>query len=365
MLYYQRIDPTVIGIVLALSCISFLIAFSNYDSDYVLLTTKGFHLLLAFSVMVGVSIIPFHMILSMVPFFYVALLSALLYVEFFGAVGKGAKRWLEIGVLSGQPSEFIKGLIPLLFAFYFSNRPLSISLKDFVVLGFFLLLPIILIARQPDFGTAAFVFLIAAGCYFLAGIRASYILFSGLITVITFPLLWFFYLSEYQIQRIKVFLNIDNNALNEGYHILQSKIAIGSGGFFGNGFGRGTQTQLNFIPEFHTDFVFASFSEDFGMVGGLLLIALFSMLIARLLQAAKAIEHNSERIFVSGVACMLFLSCFFNIGMVIGILPVVGVPLPWLSYGGSSLLAISATLGVAMGIIAPHRSGGIARHYAQ
>ncbi|MDI9348051.1 MAG: rod shape-determining protein RodA [Methylacidiphilales bacterium] len=348
--------------VVLLASFSLIIVIPNIENNYFMVVTKIFQLSIAIILVFLFSIIPFHMILSLVPISYIIVVSSLVYVEFFGLVGKGATRWIQIGNLSGQPSEFLKAMIPLIFSYYFASRPLRVTGLDIIRLSFLILTPVILIALQPDFGTAIFIVLVTVGCMFLSGIKHRYLIGGLLTSVVTFPLLWIFYLSEYQKQRIKVFLNIDSDPLGSGYHILQSKIAIGSGGILGLGLGNGTQTQLNYIPEFHTDFIFATFCEDFGLVGALVLITVYIQLIVRLIIATNTIENNSERVFVGGVAVVLLLSCFFNIGMVIGILPVVGMPLPWMSYGGSSLISTASIIGIAMGIVAGYRRGRVATY---
>ena len=349
--FISRVEVPIFFPTITICFIGLMLTISTASSDYTIAFIKGFHLLLGIICLIAISLVPFQMILSLVPIVFILCVAALVGVEFLGVVGKGAKRWLEIGPFTIQPSEIMKGLVPLMIAYYFSDRPLNPTLKDVLKLFFILLIPISLIAIQPDFGTALFVFAIALGCVFLSGIKLRHLAYfiSGIVAIL--PLLWFFYFNEYQKKRILVYLNLESDPLDSGYHILQSKIAIGSGGFFGLGWGQGPQTHLNFIPEFHTDFVFATFCEEYGLIGATLLLSLYYYLIRRLILACYDLEYNSERIVVGGVAMIILLSCFLNLGMVAGLLPVVGVPLPWMSYGGSSTLIVSILVGITMGII--------------
>lgn len=351
---FQRLEYSIFLPTVLISIVGLLLALTTTAGDATIPIIKGFHIVLGLICLIGISLIPFQVILSLVPSLFIICIVALIGVELIGIVGKGAKRWLEIGPATIQPSEIMKALTPLVIAYYFSNRPLNPNLSDLFRLLLILILPIILIAKQPDFGTSIFIFMIAFGCIFFSGIQTKHLISFMVIISSLLPLLWFFYFNAYQKKRILVYLNPEADPLNAGYHILQSKIAIGSGGIFGLGWGQGSQTQLNFIPEFHTDFVFATFCEEFGLIGALILLGVYYYLIRVLILTCYQLEHNAERIAVGGVALILLLSCFLNIGMVIGLLPVVGVPLPWMSYGGSSTLTSFILVGIAMGIVNKH-----------
>jgi len=273
----------------------------------------------------------------------------LIAVALFGDVSKGARRWLDIGIMRAQPSELMKIAVPLMLAWYFQNREAALRLRDFGIAALLLLLPVGLIARQPDLGTAILV--LAAGFYviFLAGL--SWKVLVGLVAaaLAAAPLAWTF-LHDYQRARIITLLDPEKDPLGKGFHIIQSTIAIGSGGVFGKGWGQGTQAQLEFIPERHTDFIFSVLSEEFGLVGNVALLVLYSLLIGRGLMIAAQAPTVFTRLLAGAITLIFFTYAFVNMGMVSGILPVVGVPLPFVSYGGTALVTLFAGIGILMSI---------------
>lgn len=276
-------------------------------------------------------------------------LALLLAVALFGEVSNGARRWLHIGVTRIQPSELMKIAVPLMLAWYLDRHEAALRLKNFAVAALFLLVPVGLIVRQPDLGTALLVS--AAGFYtlFLAGI--GWRILAGLAGAMAAaaPLLWSA-LHDYQRQRILTLLDPTQDPLGAGYHIIQSTIAVGSGGWFGKGWLRGTQTHLDFLPERSTDFIFAVFAEEFGLLGSLLLLALFLLVIGRGLAIALRAPTLFTRLLAGSLTLTFFTYAFVNLGMVSGILPVVGVPLPLLSYGGTSLVTICLVFGILMNV---------------
>jgi rod shape determining protein RodA len=316
------------------------------------------NLLMAILIMWVTSRIPIKWLEKISLWVYLAGVVLLLAVTFFGQVKKGARRWLNIGVVI-QPSEIMKIAMPMMLAWYFQRREEMVQLKDFGIALIFLLLPTVLIAKQPDLGTAILV--LAAGLYviILAGLPWKFILpfvgagVIGILFILIFgnsicakgvswPLL-----QSYQQHRICTLLNPGSDPLGKGFHTLQSMIAIGSGGAFGKGWMKGTQTHLEFIPEKHTDFIFAVFSEEFGLIGNVVLLILFLLLIQRGLQIASTAPNLYTRLLGGSVTLIFFTYAFVNMGMVSGLLPVVGVPLPFISYGGTAL----ATLGFGVGIL--------------
>ena len=280
---------------------------------------------------------------------YLAGLLLLIAVALFGDVSKGARRWLNLGFMRAQPSELMKIAMPLLLAWYFQQREAMPRLRDYAIAAFMLLLPVALIARQPDLGTAVLV--LAAGFYviFFAGLSWKIMIGMVVAAAAAAPLAWTM-LHDYQRNRIITLLDPEKDPLGKGFHIIQSTIAIGSGGIFGKGWREGTQAQLEFIPERHTDFIFAVFSEEFGLLGNLLLLLLYALLIGRGLLIAANAATLFSRLLAGAVTMIFFTYAFVNMGMVSGILPVVGVPLPLISYGGTALVTLFIGIGILMSI---------------
>ncbi len=282
------------------------------------------------------------------PIFFLSLLF-LIIVPFVGTEIYGAIRWVKIAGFSLQPSEFIKFTIILALAKYFhSNTDQSnIFIKRFILPLIILLIPVLIVAAQPDLGTAIIIFIGGVSIFWLAGLSYRYFISGGLIFILSIPLLWQ-YLKDYQKERVYTFFNPERDPLGNGYHILQSKIALGSGGVLGKGYLAGTQSHLNFLPEMHTDFIFTMFGEEFGFVGVMVLILLYAGLVFLSIKMSLESRSYFGRYLSLGVTNVFFIYIFVNISMVTGLLPVVGVPLPLVSYGGSSMLAIMGGFGLLM-----------------
>ena len=280
---------------------------------------------------------------------YIVGVALLIGVALFGEIVNGARRWLHIGVTRIQPSEMLKIAVPLMLAWYFHRHEATLRAWDFMVAGILLMVPVLLIAKQPDLGTAILV--LAAGCYVIFFAGLSWKVIAGLVVIglaSLFPL-WSL-LHDYQRRRILTLLDPTTDPLGAGYHIIQSTIAVGSGGLFGKGWLKGTQTHLEFIPERHTDFIFAVFSEEFGLVGNCVLLLLYLLLIARGLMIAANAPTFFSRLLAGAVTLIFFTYAFVNMGMVSGILPVVGVPLPFVSYGGTAIVTLFVGIGILMSI---------------
>lgn len=274
----------------------------------------------------------------------------LLAVLLVGDVGKGAQRWLDLGIMRFQPSEIMKLAVPMMVSYYISRHPLPPTFMQ-IIKGFVLVLvPTLLIAKQPDLGTA--ILIAASGVFVLFLSGMSWRLVIAALTAIGafLPVLWFFLMKDYQRQRVLTFLNPESDPLGSGYHIIQSKIAIGSGGLWGKGWLHGTQSQLEFLPERHTDFIFAVLSEEFGLIGVICLLLLYLAIITRGLYLATQAQTAFSRLLGGAIMLTFFVYVFVNIGMVSGILPVVGVPLPLVSYGGTSIVTLMAGFGILMAI---------------
>jgi len=314
---------------------------------------------LAFIAMWAVALVPPRQWLKLAPFLYVCGVILLLGVEFFGETSKGATRWLHLGVVRIQPSEMLKLTLPMMLAWYFDKRDGKMRIHDFVVAAVLLAIPFILIVRQPDLGTALLVLMSGFFIMYFAGLSFKLLIPGVLVLVLAVGAVVYYetdicqpgvdwvVLHEYQKNRICTLLDPTTDPLGKGFHTIQSMIAIGSGGVYGKGYMQGTQSHLDFIPERTTDFIYAVYAEEFGLYGGILVLILFSLLIVRGLVIASQASTQFGRLLAGTLSLMFFVYVFVNIGMVTGILPVVGVPLPFLSYGGTALL----TLGVASGLL--------------
>lgn len=293
--------------------------------------------------------IPPHRLASLAVPLYLVGIVLLVAVALFGDISKGARRWLDLGFMRAQPSEIMKIAMPLLLAWFFHQRTTHLRSSDFFIAALLLLVPAGLIMRQPDLGTAVLV--LAAGFYviFFAGLPWKILVGMVLTALAAAPVAWNF-LHDYQRNRILTLLDPEKDPLGKGFHIIQSTIAIGSGGVFGKGWREGTQAQLEFIPERHTDFIFAVFAEEFGLMGNMLLLVLYGFLIGRGLMIAAQATSLFGRLLAGAITMIFFTYVFVNIGMVSGILPVVGVPLPLVSYGGTSLVTLFIGIGILMSI---------------
>lgn len=282
---------------------------------------------------------------------YILTIILLLAVMFGGKMVSGSRRWLPLGPFGFQPSELAKIAIILVMARYFNRRLPSppMRLKELLAPMGLVLLPVLLIVRQPDLGSGLLVLLVALSMILFVGVNWRTLLVSTLSLVLASPLIWHF-LKDYQRQRVLTFLNPEQDPLGAGYHIIQSKIAVGSGQFWGKGFLHGTQSQLQFLPEQHTDFVFSVFAEEWGFIGSTFLLLLFTGVTLWGLQIARDCKENFGHLLALGVTSLIFWQFFINLGMVTGLLPVVGIPLPLFSYGGSSLITTLLGVGFLLNI---------------
>ncbi len=280
---------------------------------------------------------------------YLVGIGMLLAVEFFGASGGGAERWLRVGPVQMQPSEFMKIAVVLALARYFHIVPYDrISSPRYLIIPTGLVaIPVLLVLRQPDLGTALLICFAAVGMLFAAGVRIWYFVAVGVAGLAAIPAGWYT-LKDYQRARIMTFLDPESDPMGAGYHIMQSKIAFGSGGISGRGFLKGTQAHLDFLPEKHTDFIFTTLAEEFGMTGGMFFLTLCFAVLAYSIMVSVRIGHSFGRLLAMGIAITFFLYISINVAMAMGLIPVVGVPLPLVSYGGTSMLAVMGGFGLLM-----------------
>ncbi len=307
------------------------------------------NMLIGLSVMWAVAQLPPQKLMRFAVPLYVLGVVLLLLVFLFGVKVNGAKRWLPLGFTRIQPSEVLKIAMPLMLAWYFHKHEAALKFRHYAVAGLLLIIPFALIAKQPDLGTAILVG--AAGFYviFFAGLPWKVIVGMVVAAATAAPFVWTM-LHDYQRKRILTLIDPSTDPLGSGYHIIQATIAIGSGGAFGKGWLGGTQTHLEFIPERHTDFIFAVFSEERGLLGNSILVVLYTMLIARGMMIAANASTLFSRVLAGSITLSFFTYAFVNMGMVSGILPVVGVPLPFMSYGGTALVTLFLALGILMSI---------------
>jgi len=339
--------PLFIGLMLA-AILSFVILYSTGDQDLSVLVRQGARVGLAFALMTALAHVhPYHFKRYSAVLFGIGIL-LLVAVLLTGQIGKGAQRWLDLG-FRFQPSEMIKITTPMMIAWFLSQYPLPPKLKQLAVAGLLILIPTFLIAVQPDLGTAILVASSGAGVLFFAGLSWTFIFAVAATLAALLPVLWHF-MRGYQRDRVMMLINPEADPLGRGYHIIQSKIAIGSGGIYGKGWLHSTQSELNFLPDSSTDFIFAVFAEEFGLFGCVGLLILYLLIIARCLYIASQAQDTYCRLLASSLAFTFFVYVFVNIGMVIGILPVVGVPLPLISYGGTSIVTLLAGFGILMSI---------------
>jgi rod shape determining protein RodA len=284
------------------------------------------------------------------PYVYVVGIVLLLVVDILGAIGKGAQRWLDLGFIRFQPSEVMKLAVPMLCAWYLHERPLPPTIPTLAVLGAIILVPAGLIAPQPDLGTAILVTIGGGLLVIMAGLSIWFMVGAAAVAGAGAWVGWVYFLHDYQRLRVLTFLDPEVDPRGAGYHIIQSQIAIGSGGLFGKGWMHGSQSQLEYLPERHTDFIFAVIGEEFGLLGLTILMLLYLFVVARALYLASQTQDTFTRLLSSSLALTFFVYIFINTGMVSGLLPVVGVPLPLVSYGGTSMVTLLASFGILMAL---------------
>lgn len=336
-------------LVTILLVVGTLILYSASGASTERITVHIINIAIAVAIMWVAANVPLHYLARIALPLYLFGLILLIIVEVIGVEAKGAQRWLNLGFMRIQPSEVMKIAVPMMLAWYFDRYEAVLRFSNFVTATILVIVPVLLIARQPDLGTALLV--AAAGFYvlFLAGLSMRLLFGIMVAGIAALPFLWHS-LHDYQRQRILTLIDPMQDPLGAGYHTIQSTIAMGSGGFLGKGWLNGTQSQLEFLPERSTDFIFAVFGEEFGLLGNLILITLFALLIARGLVIAANAPTMFSRLLAGGITLTFFTYVFVNMGMVGGLLPVVGVPLPLISYGGTALVTLLFGVGLLMSI---------------
>ncbi len=344
-----HLDALLLFSLVALSTLGLFVLYSSAGGDDQLVLRQCIRLGIAFGAMALVAQLRPQWLQRWTPWLYGVGLLLLLAVLLVGDIGKGAQRWLDLGFVRFQPSEMMKLAVPMMVAWYLSDKRLPPSPSRLLIAGALIVVPVLLIAKQPDLGTSLLIGSSGFFVLFLAGL--SWRLLGGL-TVLAgagAPVLWHF-MHDYQRQRVITFLDPEQDPLGAGYHIIQSKIAIGSGGLFGKGWLNGTQAHLEFLPERSTDFIFAVLGEEFGLFGIAVLLLIYSFIIIRCVYIATQAQDTYSRLLGGSLAMTFFIYIIVNTGMVTGLLPVVGLPLPMVSYGGTSMVTMMAGFGILTSI---------------
>ncbi len=344
-----HIDLPLFTSILLLIVMGLFVLFSAGNENPSIITQQILRYILGFVVMLILAQIPPRYYRAIAPWLFALGLLMLVAVMLVGVVQNGARRWLHVGLFRFQPSEIMKVAMPMMLAWYLSEKKLPPKLWVLAICGLILLIPIALILKQPDLGTALMILVSGASVLLLAGMRWRIILILVLLAAVSMPLVWK-HMHDYQRARVITFLDPQRDPLGSGYHIIQSKIAIGSGGFFGKGWLHGTQSHLEFLPEHATDFIFAVIGEEFGLIGGIVLICVILAITLRCLYISSQAQDTFSRLLAGSLTILFFISFFVNIGSVTGILPVVGIPLPLVSYGGTAMVTFLASFGIIMSI---------------
>jgi rod shape determining protein RodA len=343
-----HLDLALVGPVVIVCVIGVILLYSASDGSIDMVLKQLMRMSIGMMLMLGIAQVSPRVLFKLSPFIYLFGISLLVAVHFSGDSSGGASRWLDIGLVRFQPSEVMKIALPLMLAAIVSNRPLPPSTKSIFLCCFLLAVPVFMIYDQPDLGTALLVAFSGLIVLFLAGISWRFIRYFFLFSLCAAPLVWFL-IHSYQRERILTLFNPERDPLGAGYHIIQSKIAIGSGGLYGKGWLNGTQSHLEFLPERATDFI-AVYCEEFGLMGVLMLLSAYFLVIFRGIHIARKAQNSFGRILSASFVITFVIYILVNVMMVIGIVPVVGVPLPLMSYGGTSMVTMMASFGVLMSI---------------
>ncbi len=344
-----HLDGTLLLLLITVAGLGLLTLYSASGESLPTVIAQAQRMALGLAAMVIIAQCPPEWFRTLAPWAFLAGTAMLVAVPVLGESSKGAQRWLDLGVVRFQPAEIMKFAVPLTLAAFLHNRALPPRFLHVLVCAALLGIPTVLIARQPDLGTSLLVACAGAFALYFAGLRWRWIFGLAGLAAAAAPLLWF-NMHAYQKQRVLTLLNPASDPIGAGYHITQSKIAIGSGGWFGKGWLKGTQARLDFLPEANTDFIFAVYAEEAGLAGVLLLLSLYVLIVARGLFIAVRGQDTFARLVVGSLSLTFFVYVFVNIGMVAGLLPVVGVPLPLMSFGGTSMVTLLASFGLIMSI---------------
>ena len=346
----MHLDIPLLLILIVLCLGGLFVLYSASGQNLYIVKRQAVFILIGFVAMITVAQFPVRFWERWAIMFYIIGLLSLVAVMFFGVGAKGAQRWLDLGITRFQPSELMKVAVPMMVSAFLGKRYIPPSFQHIVISLTLILLPVVLIMNQPDLGTAILVFISGFFVLFLAGLGKRYLISAFLLLMAAIPSFWIFVMRDYQKQRVLTLLSPEDDKLGAGWNIIQSTTAIGSGGLAGKGWMQGTQSQLNFLPESHTDFIIAVLAEEFGLIGVLCLCAVYFVFVGRCLLIALNSQSQFGRLIAGSLGLTFFIYIFVNMSMVSGILPVVGVPLPLISYGGTSVVALFLGFGILMAI---------------
>ena len=347
--YRLHLDAPLLFALIAVSALGLIVLYSAGGGDIDLVERQLVRLGIAFTGMLVVAQFPPRLLQRLTPWLFVIGILLLLAVLISGETSGGAQRWLNLYFVRFQPSEMMKLAVPMMVAWYLANTRLPPSGRQLLASATLIAVPTLMIAKQPDLGTALLIASSGIFVVFLAGLQWRLLAFFSVLAAAAAPLLWHF-MRDYQRQRVITLLNPESDPLGSGYHIIQSKIAIGSGGLFGKGWMNGTQSQLNFLPERSTDFIFAVLGEEFGFFGILLLFTFYAIIVVRGIMISIQAQDTYTRLLAGSLSMTFCVYFIVNTGMVTGLLPVVGLPLPMISYGGTSIVTLMAGFGILMSI---------------
>lgn len=350
LLAFFHLDTVLVFLIFMLTLFSLLVLYSASNHNMAYLMSQALKIAGGFVLMIIIAFIPPERIKQFTPLFYLFSLLLLLAVIFVGVETNGAHRWIDLKIIRFQPSELAKLAVPMMLAYYLHKTNIPPTFMNVVGSLFIIGIPFLMIFMQPDLGTAIIILFSGVVLLFLGGIQWRYIISAIIIVAVAIPSMWFFGMKEYQKDRVITFLNPELDPLGKGYQIIQSKIAIGSGGIYGKGWQNSTQVSLKFLPEATTDFIYAIIGEEFGLIGTSLLIICYLLIIWRGLYIAINARDSYFQLVGGAICLVFFFYVFVNTGMVSGILPVVGVPLPFVSYGGTAIVTLFISFGILMNI---------------
>ena len=348
-----RVDAIIFVSIILLCIASLAVQYSATGQELAPLLRQLARICFALILMLIIASIPTDRLCKYAPHIFIIGFALLILVLAIGFVGRGAQRWLDLGIIRFQPAELMKIAVPMMIAWILTRPPLFGRNINFIICVLLVAMPVILVYLQPDLGTSLLILAVGFYAIMIGGLSWRWIVAIAALALLAIPIMWPF-LHEYQRLRVITMFDPWQDPFGSGYHIIQSMIAIGSGGVYGKGWLAGSQSQLEFIPERSTDFIFSVYAEEFGLLGGLILIFIYAILIARCLIIAYQCKSEFGRIVTATVGILIFVHLFVNVGMVAGILPVVGVPLPIMSYGGTSMVTVLVGLGIAMGVRHAH-----------
>jgi len=353
--FFKKLDITLLAVVLILILLGLIIIFStSYNStgtDFLNFKKQVIFSVIGFVLMMFVSFFDYRALKNWTGIFYVLVCFVLVAILFLGTLIRGSMSWFDLGFFNVQPSEFVKIIMIIILAKYLSEAKNYLNdFRKIIISGIYVSLPTVLIILQPDFGSALVMLFIWISMVFITGTKIRYAVMIFILGIISLVAGWFYVFEDYQKDRIATFVNPQSDLLGAGYNVNQSIIAVGSGNIWGKGLGYGSQSQLNFLPEKHTDFIFAVIAEEMGFIGAFFMLGLFAIVFYRFFKIALETQDNFGKLLVLGVAFTLIFHISINIGMNVGIMPVTGIPLPFISYGGSSLISFLIMIGIAQSV---------------